>query len=51
VSNRWTGASHDAAGNQRTLPARTFSYDAENRLKESTQPNTGHIHYSYDGDA
>ena len=51
-NNRWmgTGASYDAEGNQTTLPVRTFTYDAENRLTASSQPNTGAIQYAYDGE-
>src|SRR2546421_1102958 len=52
TNNRWlgTGADYDSAGNQTALPSRTFTYDAENRLVASTQPNTPAISYSYDGD-
>jgi RHS repeat-associated protein len=52
-NNQWqgSGVSYDPAGtgNQISLPARTFAYDAENRLITATQPNTGAIQYAYDG--
>ncbi len=48
--NRWTGAGYDGAGNLTTLPQRTYTYDAENRLVASTQPGTtAAIGYAYDG--
>jgi YD repeat-containing protein len=52
TNNRWmgTGAAYDGAGNQTALPSRGFTYDAENRLFASVQPNTPAISYSYDGD-
>jgi YD repeat-containing protein len=52
TNNQWlgTGASYDSKGNQLNLPSRTFTYDAENRLVASTQPNMGAISYVYDGD-
>jgi RHS repeat-associated protein len=52
ANNRWNGngTGYDSAGNQTALPYRTFTYDAENRLVASTQPNTAAISYSYDGD-
>jgi len=51
TNNQWfgTGASYDTKGNQTALPLRTFTYDAENRLVASTQPNMGAISYVYDG--
>jgi RHS repeat-associated protein len=52
TNNQWlgTGASYDSKGNQKSLPLRTFTYDAENRLVASTQPGMGAISYVYDGD-
>ena len=44
-----SGATYDANGNQTALPLRGFTYDGENRLTASTQPNTGAISYVYDG--
>ena len=41
---------YDPAGNQTALPSRTFTYDAENRLIASAQPNSGAIGYVYDGE-
>ena len=51
--NQWngTGAGYDAAGNQTALTGgRTFTYDAENRLTATAQPNMDPISYAYDGD-
>jgi len=42
--------SYDPAGNQITLPWRTFTYDAENRLIAATEPNMAAINYVYDGE-
>jgi YD repeat-containing protein len=52
TNNQWLGpgASYDSKGNQKSLPSRTFTYDAENRLVASTQPGMGAISYVYDGD-
>ena len=52
TNNQWlgTGVSYDLAGNQKTLPSRTFTYDAENRVIAATEPNTGAISYVYDGE-
>ena len=52
TNNQWygSGAGYDSGGNQTALPSRTFTYDGENRLVASTQPNTPAIGYSYDGD-
>src|ERR1700730_12418572 len=41
---------YDFAGNQKTLPQRTFSYDAENRVTSATEPNSSLIGYVYDGE-
>jgi RHS repeat-associated protein len=51
TNNQWlgTGASYFPNGNLKTLSMRTFTYDGENRLVGSTQPNTGAIWYAYDG--
>ena len=56
TNNQWTGlgsnpatATYDAGGNQLTLPMRTFTYDAENRLVSSVQPGMPAIQYVYDG--
>ncbi len=50
-NNQWLGpsAAYDGAGNQTSLPSRTFTYDAENRVIASTQPMMGTIQYAYDG--
>jgi RHS repeat-associated protein len=51
--NHWTGATFDGAGNVQSVigTSRTYSYDAENRMTGSTEPNTtGPIQYVYDGD-
>src|ERR1035441_10315407 len=52
TNNRWSGsgAGYDAAGNQTALPARTYTYDAENRLVATVGPNIGAVKYGYDGD-
>ncbi len=51
TNNQWqgTGATYFPSGNLKTLPMRTFTYDGENQLVGSTQPNTGAIWYAYDG--
>jgi RHS repeat-associated protein len=51
TNNQWlgTGASYDLDGNLSTLPSRSFTYDAENRMTQSTQPGMGGISYIYDG--
>ena len=49
-NNRWTGATHDAAGNQTLMAGRSFTYDAENRIATSTIPNMGASTYTYDGE-
>ena len=48
TNNPWYGSSvnYDVAGNQKLLPSRTFTYDKENRLVASTQPNMPAISYS-----
>jgi RHS repeat-associated protein len=51
--NRWIGATYDGAGNLASVigTGRGYSYDAENRMTASTEPNTaGPIQYVYDGD-
>ncbi len=52
TNNQWlgTGVSYDAAGNQRALPSRSFTYDAENRVITATEPNMAAISYVYDGE-
>jgi RHS repeat-associated protein len=52
TNNRWygNGAGYDAAGNQTALPARTYTYDAEDRLVATVGPNIGAVTYGYDGD-
>jgi YD repeat-containing protein len=52
TNNQWlgSGVSYDAAGNQKTLPSRSFTYDAENRVIAATEPNTAAISYVYDGE-
>ncbi|MBX9604460.1 MAG: hypothetical protein K2X35_25900 [Bryobacteraceae bacterium] len=52
-NNRWTALTYDAAGNVLIDPAgtgRSYTYDAENRVKTATMPNTPAITYSYDGE-
>lgn len=50
--NHWTGATYDNAGNVNAVigSGRSFTYDAENRMTTSTEPNMGGISYVYDGD-
>lgn len=48
--NHWTGAGYDGAGNEVAIPNQTFTYDAENRLVATTQPNSPAISYACDGD-
>ena len=50
-NNRWLGSGigYDNNGNQKTLPSRSLTYDAENRLSISVQPNMPAISYAYDG--
>jgi YD repeat-containing protein len=48
--NHWTGAGYDGGGNVSSVPNQTFTYDAENRLISTTQPNSPAIGYAYDGD-
>src|SRR5690349_3393594 len=52
TNNQWlgSGVSYDAAGNQKALPSRSFTYDAENRVIAATEPNTAAISYVYDGE-
>ena len=54
TQNRVTGSeiSYDNAGNLLSMPgSRGYSYDAENRVKSSTQPlGVGTVQYAYDGD-
>jgi len=52
TNNQWLGTSvsYDAAGNQKTLPSRSFTYDAENRVITATEPNMPAISYVYDGE-
>ena len=51
TNNRWGGAGYDnLAGNQSSLPARSYDYDAENRLKWTSGPNIGWVGYGYDGE-
>jgi YD repeat-containing protein len=52
-NNRWTALTYDAAGNVLNDPAgtgRSYTYDAENRVKTATMPNTPAITYSYDAE-
>jgi RHS repeat-associated protein len=51
-NNQWwgSGVTYDAAGNQKTLPLRSFTYDAENRVIAATEPSTAAISYVYDGE-
>jgi RHS repeat-associated protein len=48
TTNRLAGANSDAAGNQQAIAGGTFTYDAENRLKQSDVNKT--TVYRYDGD-
>src|SRR5271165_3812728 len=46
----WTSPSpYDGNGNLVSLPSRSFTYDAENRMTASVQPQMGAISYVYDG--
>ncbi len=51
ANNQWygSGVGYDLAGNQSSLPSRTFTYDAENRVIASVQPSMSAIQYVYDG--
>ncbi len=51
--NRWTGASYDGAGNERSVLAEVGDAavcDTENRLATMTVPGASVTQYSYDGD-
>lgn len=51
--NRWTALGYDAAGNVASEAAgtgRSYTYDAENRVKTAAMPGTPAITYSYDGE-
>ncbi|MBE0656368.1 MAG: RHS repeat-associated core domain-containing protein [Bryobacteraceae bacterium] len=48
-SNRWSGGTHDNAGNQTARYGGTFAYDAENRVTSSTV-GTVTTTYAYDGE-
>jgi RHS repeat-associated protein len=50
ADNRIAGDGYDNAGNLLTDGVRTFSYDAENRLKTAVVPNMPAISYAYDGE-
>ena len=51
TNNQWmgSGAAYDPNGNLTALPLRGYTYDGENRLVGTTQPNMPAIGYVYDG--
>jgi RHS repeat-associated protein len=49
-SNRWSGGTHDPAGNQIARYGGTFLYDAENRVTSSTVGSVTTA-YAYDGES
>lgn len=49
TANHWTAASYDVAGNLQTVLSHSYSYDGENRLKQSVTPY-GTVTYAYDGE-